>query len=411
MISADVPYPDTVEALAEALREDQVIVHETLGGGDTAGALDRITRLVEQVPFRTYVAIIESPPEVDAGIDSGRYLATALSRRVGEPGLYVVATREAVTGFRVVGTEWDETYFALQADIDRRAVTDGAGVSILAPTVEVETILRTALAEPAGPDDERPWQEPTLDDETVEELVAREHALPDYESPAWSEEYARPAPPVDWHPTQRWMVGSLVAGLLLAVLLQSMRGWPGWRRLLAPVREVPAPVVLPPDLAEVREEADAGLTDLAEALVGAPAGPGQVQAALARETAEPLLRSEDVRDVVGALVLVHAGRHALLSADPYADSYRPCFVNPLHGAAEQVAQWRFGDAEIEVPVCAACHRAFVGEQPPTALMVGHGGRLRPYYEEDSVWARTGYGSLTTDLADLARQVAGERRLR
>ena len=410
MIAADVAYPDTVEALAEALREDQVIVHETLGGGDTAGALERITEIASQVPFRTYVAVVEAPPEVNAGIESGRYLATALSRRIGEPGLYVVATEDAVTGIRVVGTDWDETHFDLQADIDLRVVADRAGVSLLAPTVEVETILRTALAEPAGPD-ERPWKDPTLDKATVEDLVARENALAAYESPAWSEEYARPAPPVDWHPTQRWMVGSLVAGLLLAVLLQSLRGWPGWRRLLAPVREVPAPVVLPPDLAEVRAEADAGLTDLAEALVGAPAGPGQVQASLARETAEPLLRSDDVRDVVGALVLVRAGRHALLSGDPDADPYRPCFVNPLHGAAEQVAQWRFGDAEIEVPVCAACHRAFASEQPPAALMVGHRGRLRPYYEEDSVWARTGYGSLTTDLADLSRQVAGERRVR
>jgi len=406
MISADVAYPDTVEALAEALREDRVIVHETLGGGDTAGGLERIGRLVEQVPFRTYVAVVEAPPEVDAGIDSGRYLATALSRRIGEPGLYVVATENAVTGFRVVGTDWDETHFSLQADIDLRVVTDGAGVTLLAPTVEVETILRTALAEPAGPD-ERPWSDPTLDEATIEDLVAREQALTGYESPAWSEEYARPAPPVDWHPTKRWMVGSLVAGLLLAVLLQSMRGWPGWRRRPSPVREVPAPVVLPPDLAEVRAEADTGLTDLAEALASAPAGPRQLEAALARETAESLLRSEDVRDVVGALVLVRAGRHALLSANPY----RPCFVNPVHGAAEQVAQWQFGDAEIEVPVCAACHRAFADEQPPTALVVRDGDRLRPYYEEDSVWARTGYGSLTTDLADLTRQVAGERRLR
>ncbi|MQW75896.1 hypothetical protein GHK92_08425 [Nocardioides sp. dk4132] len=407
MIPADVAYPDTVEALAEALRTEPVIVHETLGGGDTAGALERISRLVERMPFRTFVAVIEAPPEVDAGIESGHYLATALSRRIGEPGLYVVATEDAVTGVQVVGTDWDQTHFSLQADIDRQLVTDEAGVTILAPTVEAETILRTALAEPAGPDDERPWRDPTLDEETVEDLVAREQALAAYETPAWSEEYAAPAPPVDWSADKRWMVGSMVAGLLLAVLLQSLRGWPGWRRRPAPVPEVPAPVVLPPDLAEVRAEADTGLTELAEALVNAPAGPSQVQAALARETAEPLLRSEDVRDVVGALVLVRAGRHALVSSDPY----RPCFVNAIHGAAEQVAQWQFGDAEIEVPVCAACHRAFVSEQPPSALVVRRGGRLRPYYEEDSVWARTGYGSLTTDLADLARQVAGERRLR
>ncbi len=410
MIAADVAYPDTVEALAEALHEERVIVHETLGSGDTAGALERITRIVEQVPFRAYVAVVEAPPEVDAGIESGPYLATALSRRIGEPGLYVVATEESVTGIRVVGTDWDETHFDRQSYTDLRAVTDRAGVPLLAPTVEVETILRTALAEPAGPD-ERLWNDPTLDKAVVDELVAREKALTPYESPAWSEEYARPASPVDWHPGKRWMVGSLVAGLLLAVLLQSMRGWPGWRRLLAPARQVPAPVVLHPDLEEVRAEADAGLTDLAEALVAAPAGPGQVQAALARETAEALLRSEDVRDVVGALVLVRAGQHALVSAEPSADPYRPCFVNPLHGAAEQLAQWRFGDAEIEVPVCAACRRAFAGELPPTALMVGHGGRLRPYYEEDSVWARTGYGSLTTDLADLTRQVAVERQAR
>ncbi len=31
-----------------------------------------------------------------------------------------------------------------------------------------------------------------------------------------------------------------------------------------------------------------------------------------------------------------------------------------------------------------------------------------YYEGDSVWARTGFGSLTEDLGDLVRQVNAER---
>ncbi|WP_122818459.1 hypothetical protein [Nocardioides pantholopis] len=404
MISADVPYPDTVAALADALRRDPVIVHETLGGGDTDEGMDRIARLVARVPFRTYVAVVETPPEVDAGMESGRYLATALSRRIDEPGLYVVATEQAVTGIRLVGTAWDETHFELQATEDRETVADAAGVRILSPTVDVETILRTALAEPVGPDSNALWGDSTLDGGLVDDLAARERELTPYETPAWSEEYASPSSPVDWTAGKRWMVGSTVGGLLLAVLLQSLHGWPGWRRRPALVHT--ARELVPPDVAEVRAEADAGLTALAEALATAPAGPRSDQAALAREAAEPLLRSTDLRDVVGALVLVRAGRHVLVHG---ARSYRACYVNPLHGAAKRSAQWRFGDTEVEVPVCRACGRAFAGGQAPAALVVRRGGR--PYYEEDTVWARTGYGSLTADLADLTRQVAGERRSR
>lgn len=404
MISVDVPYPDTVDALADALQEQRVIVQETQGSGDTAGALDRIGRLVEQLPFAAYVAVVETPDEVDAGIDSGRYLATALSRRIGEPGLYVVDTPDGVMGVRMVGTAWDETLFTLQASTDAEAVERASGEPVLAPTVDVEVVLQTALRAPAQSDGDD-YEEVSLPDAVVDDLAGRERALAPYERPDLDDD--EPAEP--WSEGKRWMVGTAVGVGLLAVLLQSLWGWPGWRRKRGD-RAAGAPE--PPPLERVREEADAQLTALTESLPAVPAGERLDRATLAREAAEPLLRSDDLLDVTGALVLARAGRREVAIALGRArTTYRVCFFDPDHASATQRAAWRFGDSEVEVPVCRACRKAIAAGREPATLRVPHRGRMRPYYEGGSVWAETGFGSLTSDLSDLAARVAGARRPR
>lgn len=407
----DVPYPDTVDALEQALREQHVIVHETLGGGDTDGAFDRISELVAELPFAAYVAVVETPDDVDAGIDSGRFLATALSRRIGEPGLYIVDTPDAVMGVRMVGTGWDETTFSLQKSTDAEAVERRSGYQVLSPTVDVEVVLQTASASPPqGADSD--YDEVSLADAVVEDLAERERALQPYERPDLDDD----DPPEPWSEGKRWMVGTAVGAGLLAALLQSLWGWPGWRRrpgaATKPGGTQPARASAVPEIEQLREDAAAQLTALAESLPAAPAGERLDRATLAREAAEPLLYSDDLLDVVGALVLARAGRREVSIAVGRARSpYRVCFFDPRHSTAGQQVRWRFGDADVEVPVCRPCRRDVEAGRTPETLQEPRRGRSRPYYEGDSVWAETGFGTLTSDLADLAARVTADRRSR
>ncbi|MGB0102211.1 MAG: hypothetical protein WBP61_18170 [Nocardioides sp.] len=409
MISVDVPYPDTVQELAEALAEDRVIVQETRGSGDAAGAMERISRLVEQLPFEAYVAVIDAPPDVDAGYGASEYLATALSRRIGQPGLYVVSADGTHARARLVGTDWDETIFTLQESTNREAVDLRSGQSTLVPAVDAELAVRTALAGPTEDldgDDRPDYDEPTLSDAVVDELADRRVDLQPYERPGRSDD-----PPEPWSPGKRWMVGVSVGAGLLLVLWQSIWGWPGWRR-----PRTDDPSALPtepfgvPDIEQVRAQAEDELTALAEALPSGPQGDRLDRAVLAREVAEPLLRSDDVLDVVGALVLARGGRRELSMAPGRARRPSPvCFFDPRHVAATRTAEWRFGDSEVEVPVCPACQRAVARGHEPDSLLVRRGGRLRPYYEGDTVWARTAFGGLSTDLGHLASEVSAARR--
>ncbi|MBB3041571.1 hypothetical protein [Nocardioides soli] len=412
LLSGDVPYPDTIDALEQALRQDHVIVQETRASGDTSGAMARIGELVSRLPFAAYVAVIDAPPDVDAGIDSSRFLATALSRRIGEPGLYVVSASGSPTGVRVIGTGWDETLFSLQANTDSDAVEAASGSYLLTPTVDVEAVLQTALAAP--PQSEGlDYEDVSLPDTVVDDLAERERDLQPYERPSRSD---LDEPPEPWSTGKRWMVGVAVGAGLLAVLLQSLVGWPGWRRQRGDrtsdrpsTRARAAGSPAPPDIETLRAEAGTQLTALAETLPTAPAGDRHDRAALAREVAEPLLGSDDVLDVMGALVLARAGRRELAIARRRATApYDVCFFDPRHATATQVAEWRFGDSAVEVPVCRACRKAVSSGREPETLKVRRHGRLQPYYEGDSVWAQTGFGSLAADLGDLASRVAAAR---
>ena len=70
-----------------------------------------------------------------------------------------------------------------------------------------------------------------------------------------------------------------------------------------------------------------------------------------------------------------------------------------------MARWRLGDGYVEVPCCEPCGAAVVHDGTPQLLRLQSARGLRPYWERDDVWARTGYGS-TSDF--LARDVLADR---
>ncbi len=409
----DAPSPASVAELAQTLGSEHVLVEQTRGSGDTAGATARLERLVDRLPLDTYVAVVDAPPDVDAGTDASAYLATALSRRIGRPGLYVVSADGISPVVRAVGTPWDQTLLDLQVFADRDAVEKASGDAVLSPTVATEAILQTVLTtrprSSGGPDVAAGLPAPV-----VRDLADRERALEPHDRPDLQDvEDATP-----WSASKRWMVGTTVGVGLLAVLLQSIAGWPGWRsrdpqpvrKRRSPTATGPAHPLTPPDLEAERAAADRDLTALATRLTDAPPGTHHDHATLAREAAEPLLSSPDVLDVVGAGVLARAGlRELTRGARRAGQPLRLCFFDPRHTSAAATVDWAWGDAEVAVPVCASCRRDLGRHDRPAALVVSTRGRLRPYYEGTTVWARTGFGSLSADLADLVEQVTDERR--
>ncbi|MCW3012286.1 MAG: hypothetical protein JWO90_2690 [Solirubrobacterales bacterium] len=105
-------------------------------------------------------------------------------------------------------------------------------------------------------------------------------------------------------------------------------------------------------------------------------------------------------DLVGALVLVEDGSRALAEARaleagtgvPRAS--RPCSFDPRHPGATQAVRW---ERDLDVAACPACR----AERAPNALLEDG----RPWFEGDSLWARTGFGAFEDDLPQ--RVIRGE----
>jgi hypothetical protein len=212
-----------------------------------------------------------------------------------------------------------------------------------------------------------------------------------------------------------WVVP--LVGLALAVAVVVL-----WRRSRRGARIARAPLPVLPDRvfeharaaqrADLAEDAERELLALATVLDEAPVPrTGDAQDAYQRAldaytgARRRLTADAPVVDLVGVLVLVdHARSDLARSAELDAGrkpSARPplCFFDPLHGRAARTVAW--GD-DLRVPACAGCAAAVKAKRPPDALRDGG----RPYFEADTVWARTGYGAFDDDL--VGRIARGER---
>ena len=115
-------------------------------------------------------------------------------------------------------------------------------------------------------------------------------------------------------------------------------------------------------------------------------------------------------DVAGVLVLLDMAEDHMARATRPAQKRKTsplrshCYANPLHGTDTKVTKWReFGGLnDIRVPLCAVCAKAVRDRTRPTVLAARYRGREVPYYEvpkEESVWAATGFGTLSDDLVE------------
>ncbi|GAB3031502.1 hypothetical protein GCM10011376_24780 [Nocardioides flavus (ex Wang et al. 2016)] len=410
--------PSDIDALADALREDGVVIERAMGTGETQDAHDRIAALVRETPFPVYVALVEDldglPDDATAASEA---MAGLLNRRLGD-GLYVLQTTDSSQRVWSYGLGADPAGLSLAAyangDLLEDTVADLAGpidtedYVYLPPTILAEATVRTAEGivevgrqEPSG---ERPV---TLEQSDADRLAERAVELD--AAASWRPRVEEFVDVRVASPGTSILVGGL-SGLVVALLLgQTLVGWPRRRE---PAPEVAAPVVpRPPDLHAERRIARAQVDALTTALAATDwaavhdrdtAG----RALTARDAVEPLLASDDVADLVGAQVVARAGSRDLsCGTRGRGTSLRTCFFDPRHPEASAEARWRLGDGEVEVPCCEACATAVRSGRSPDHLRLPSGRDSQPYWERGDVWARTGFGA-TTDF--LARDVLADR---
>ncbi|MFD5229929.1 hypothetical protein ACFWJ5_15615 [Streptomyces qaidamensis] len=161
------------------------------------------------------------------------------------------------------------------------------------------------------------------------------------------------------------------------------------------------------DEARVRRRAEAEVLALGEATQAADvaATPGLQQALDAYAAAGTVLDgARGLPDLAGALALAQEGRDALAGSP----GLPLCFFNPLHGRAALRTGWRpLGRRDrLDVAVCQECADALQDRRAPEVLPdTDEDGRRVPYFEVPagrSAWAASGYGSLMSPSAGLAR---------
>ncbi|NPC95700.1 hypothetical protein [Nocardioides sp. zg-DK7169] len=386
----------SVGGLAAALREDPVIVQEIMGNGQRDAVDDALTELIDGADFPVYVALVQRPGGL-ADDQPEEELASLLHAEIGEDGLYVVAVDTVVghLGWQTYGAEvpgkWD-IYAVNAAPENGERTSSAAG--------EAAELVATALndAEPLPGDQVAEYR-------TGDLWVDRGSTL--------SEDISAPT-------EGTYAVVATGLGVGVAILawfvLRTIARW----RELAPATPVAAGVPrgttpgagpanrAAPAVHDVRRRAEKDLADLDRALLrrSVTVSPALTDPAReqrldgSRTAARTLLDSSaddeaDLLATLGALVLVRTARRAL--EDPETP-YRPCFLNPWHGEASARVTAAGGGDQVEVPVCERCRRAQSRPELADPLQVRtRFRRLRPYWEGDDVWARTGFGAISDDL--------------
>ncbi|GAA1936748.1 hypothetical protein [Nocardioides hwasunensis] len=419
--------PTDIDALADALREDGVVIDRVMGSGEAEQAHDRIAALVREVPFPVYVALVEQPQELPSGdrIAATEAFAGLLNRRLGD-GLYVVDTTGGIQQVFAFGLDADAARVSLGAssnkDLLDETMQEVGGYArgserYLSPpavaTAEAQVLAAEELVEMArdGAGSDYPA---TLTDADAEQLAT--YAVGVQAAAQWR---PRTGSYVEVRNAQRGLsalVGGLAALAVALLLGQTLRGWPRRARPgpdRSPGKAVAAP---PPDPETERRRATELSDELAAALERTDwealedrdvAG----RALTARDAVERLLSSRDVADLIGAQVVARGGARDLARGRRGRSGapLRTCFFDPRHPESRATVSWRLGDGAVEVPCCTACATTVRKGRVPEHLQLKARRGTVPYWERDDVWARAGFGAISDDLArDVLADRAGKR---
>lgn len=382
------------------------MVQQLMGNGRRDEVDAALTELAESVDYPVYVALVNRVPGLRED-DPESELASLLHAEIGKDGLYVVSADPdgGHVGWQTYGAgvpgKWDVYGINKQPDTGPYAPRQSAAG-------DVAELVATAA------NDAEPLPDDQLEDYRTGELWVQ----------AASGQAREVDPPTAG--TYAVVTTSIALGLTVTAFVV-LRAIARWRELTPfgapPRRATPKTTSKKPSIPRVpggslradgpaiRAAIERELDDLAPAVARAhrkgaalPVEAMQIVEG-SRAAAQTVLanlpeviapQSPALLDAVGALVLVRSARKVV--DDPHATPYRPCFLNPCHGRGDHVLAAPAGSDEVEVPVCRLCQRdADRPERFDPLVVRGRWGRTRPYYEGDSVWARTGYGAFTDEL--------------
>lgn len=404
---------DAVDQLARELERDGVVIERALASGEAQDSHDRIAKLIREVPFPVYVALVDRKAGLPdgPGNDAAQVLLTQLQRRIGGSGFYVVATPDGIAEVAAQGLGPDpvevSTYRFAVGDL----LEDRLGATRLPKVVQAEALVRAAPELVRDPENQT-GPAVGLSSAEVDELVERARTLEHRNQ--WRPEIDESVEVRAASPGASVFTGGLI-GLVVALLLgQSLRGWGSAGRGRGPhgagARGVPPAPVLEDERVRARELTDALASELANTDWANLADPEAAERArAAREAAEPLLDSADVGDVIGAQVLARSGSRDLKRAvGAGGEHLTTCFFDPRHPEGTRRVSWRLGDGLVEVPCCTTCRNRANKRKEPHLLRLPRGRHSVAYWERDDVWARTGFGSVTSDLAHDVLTDRGDR---
>jgi hypothetical protein len=383
--------------LAAELRRTPLVVDPSLADAVSAAQRRTVLRAIEAAPYAVWVVLVPLTPGDRYGGDASRFLGV-IHGRLGRRGVYVTVDDRLLTYMAVgvddghpdlhqastLGNFESRDYDEPQIEKVRRFVEALRAPDLAARFERTQTRLREAREEFSPPP-----ATTTADDEEGDGATG-------------------------------WL---LPVGILAALGVGS--ALVHWRRRRharpAPRDEalIPARVFEHAHTAqagELREQIEERLLAFADRIDRAD-GPSseaareRQQHALDAYAAARRVLASDPRmvDLVGALVLVEDGSRALAAAEAL-EAGRPvpapaalCFFDPRHPGSTKPVAWKEG---LTVPVCGTCRAALrTGHRPPDTLLDDG----RPWFETDSLWARTGFGVFEPDLAE--RVSRGELRRR
>jgi len=385
-------YADSVDAITAQLKDDPILVQQILGSGDAKLVHRRLRAAASKLDTPVYVALVSRPRDVRTDRPS-RDLIVRLHARLGD-GIFIAATNDDLLQVAAWGTSYSSADLSLARyrAIDRIKELRGNSArhefSVPAPGFEAEVILDLAA---------RPGL--TLDDKQLKTLSKQSLSFPSNEANAEHDE----DPPSTGFTT---MIGG-VSGLLAFLVLFRGISWFGARKdapramIAAPARpphKSSKPETMSPERirALAHSELDAltvRMRDQSGTIVD-PEALERAQSAL--QAAGRALSQKNLSADVGALVLSRIGaRESERSRGSRAASYVCCFLNPLHGEATSSISLDHG-SHLRVPACAYCSDS---PAEPDPLIIPRPGPDRPYYRQNDVWSRTGYGSIASDFAE------------
>ena len=387
------------ERIAEQLRRSPLVVDPSLRDAVSPAQRRAVLRAIAAAPHPVWVALVPLTPGDRYGGDAFRFL-DVIHGRLDRDGVYVTVNERLLTA-RPYGVDGDHPNLSQASTVANFESGDFDEPQIEKVRRFVEVLRAPDLAARYR--------------RTEARLEARRKGAPP------------PPPPPPTAPDQRadedggsgWLPALVIGVPVLLLALVFVRRHTRVARP-APVDEpvIPARVFEHARTAQaddLRQAIEDRLVVFAErvdrdALPADEAAQERQQHALdAYAAARRVLESQPrMVDLVGALVLVEGGSRALAAAaalEAGRAAPRPdplCFFDPRHPGATRPVAWQ---RNLTVPACARCRADLRAGRSPDTLLDGD----RPWFETDSLWARTGFGVFEPDLAQ--RVLRGELRRR